>query len=491
MINNYEYQVIDEKRDVKVLHFSNNLELALEYMTGIILSGLTTAKSLGIKFNKIDMSSFHIDVVKKTLYTRNKIDSYKIGNDYKFISESKKEVNHSENIMNNLSNIKIIINNKCIIKKENFKCNNNISNEVNINNNNNEENKKHSVSSLLEESLNLLKNKQNTENNIKKERYIPLKLSKNKNNNENNNESILNSDISENSDDLDDSNNSEDSNYLENSHNVEDFSDTESISSISTINEDEIDDPNKLLDIINALEDKKKNSESELKKIKNKINFDLENLKEYNYEKSYIKNNLNKEKEEQEIAKRIFESEKNYTYPKIKKDIEENRSSENNIPSIFLSKYSIYEYMDNNNLLEDDDAFDIFQSLYNKVIKSNKEKEDNTNNDEHEIYDEKKSDEFIPHNVHYLDEENKKKYLKKKQRTQPLEDILTELDNKEKELKEDNLQSSNDVDNNNNIDEDNINEYSNSNNNLDFSDNDSEQSPIEFLENNNNNENTE
>ena len=90
------------------------------------------------------------------------------------------------------------------------------------------------------------------------------------------------------------------------------------------------------------------------------------------------------EQEKEEERFRIFESDKR-VYDKIKIDITKEKISENNIPELFATKYPIFKFMDLNNLLNTDNDYDTYKSLYDNI----KGQESNT------------KEEYIPHNVHY------------------------------------------------------------------------------------------
>ena len=52
---------------------------------------------------------------------------------------------------------------------------------------------------------------------------------------------------------------------------------------------------------------------------------------------------------------------------KKKKDIKENKITDENIPIMFQKQYPILKFMDMNELLDKDDDYDTYKSLYNDM----------------------------------------------------------------------------------------------------------------------------
>lgn len=164
------------------------------------------------------------------------------------------------------------------------------------------------------------------------------------------------------------------------------------------------------LQLLNEKRDEHKQSLNELKQIYEKDN---ENYIEY---KSNIDNENTQQyilKQKEEEQKRIFTSERDYTYQKIKQSIANDNLKEDDISPLFVKKYTIFKFMDENNTLNNEDSHEIFYSLL-----------DNLNNNK-EPATETTKEGYVPHNYNYLDEGEKKKYENIKNT-----DILEEIVNK-------------------------------------------------------------
>jgi len=96
--------------------------------------------------------------------------------------------------------------------------------------------------------------------------------------------------------------------------------------------------------------------------------------------KRKLKKNIEKENEK----RNKFEANKE-AYKKIKQDIADNKLVENDISILFKNEYPLYKFMDNNNLLDKPDEFNIYSNIYDKLYHPAK-------------YDK----EYIPHNINYL-----------------------------------------------------------------------------------------
>ena len=73
------------------------------------------------------------------------------------------------------------------------------------------------------------------------------------------------------------------------------------------------------------------------------------------------------------------------------------RFGEDNIPKLFVDKYSIFKFMDEENKLDKESDFELYTELLNELKQEKQEDIDNI---------------YIPHNVHYLEEKDKEKFLK-------------------------------------------------------------------------------
>lgn len=107
------------------------------------------------------------------------------------------------------------------------------------------------------------------------------------------------------------------------------------------------------------------------------------------------KRDLNKENEREQNRRNKFVANKE-AYFRIKKDIHEGKFNEANIPELFEKEYVIYKFMDDENLLNDDDEYMIFTHLYDEL---------------NESVEPQTKPQYIPHNINYLNDAEKEKYL--------------------------------------------------------------------------------
>jgi hypothetical protein len=121
--------------------------------------------------------------------------------------------------------------------------------------------------------------------------------------------------------------------------------------------------------------------------VKDIIEQDKDKLANYYCDISTEKRILRMQKEKEEEKLRIFESDKK-VYEKIKIDINKEKISEDNIPELFIKQYPILKFMDLNNLLNTDNDYDTYKSLYDEMYPKP------TN----------KNDPYIPHNINYKNE---------------------------------------------------------------------------------------
>jgi hypothetical protein len=120
---------------------------------------------------------------------------------------------------------------------------------------------------------------------------------------------------------------------------------------------------------------------------KDKLEDDRDKLTEYYCNISSEKRMLRIQKQKEEEKQRIFEADKK-VYEKIKIDIIKERISEDNLPELFINKYPIFKFMDLNNLLDTDNDYDTYKSLYDEMYPPEK----------------KINDPYVQHNVHYQKE---------------------------------------------------------------------------------------
>lgn len=102
------------------------------------------------------------------------------------------------------------------------------------------------------------------------------------------------------------------------------------------------------------------NNINELKKVKENGE---SNLTEYDFNTHVKKKEITMIENEYKEKKRMYESAKKYTYPKIKKDIEDNKISEDDIPPMFMMQYTVLKHMEENNLFDTDDEYEKYLDL--------------------------------------------------------------------------------------------------------------------------------
>lgn len=156
----------------------------------------------------------------------------------------------------------------------------------------------------------------------------------------------------------------------------------------------------KTLDDSIDLDEKKVESYIEsLEKLKKEQSSDLENIKKSFEEKSKtfseVFNNLGDNKRElrmllerEEQRMRIFESDKQIYY-KIKDQL-----SQNNIPILFVKQYPIFEFLDSEKILGTLEDYETYCELYDSLYDDDVQEEKN----------------YVPHNIHFLDDDKKKQY---------------------------------------------------------------------------------
>lgn len=168
-------------------------------------------------------------------------------------------------------------------------------------------------------------------------------------------------------------------------------------------NVDEIDDKldilrkkmEKLIDVRDEQSDNNYSMKESIEKQRNKLDdFVLDKITE---EKHKIK----REEEKKEANRKVFRHDKK-VYRLIKEDIENGKINEDDIPVLFESKYPIFEFMDSNDMItlndeHDEHEFMSYCEFYDDAYPEIKEEQN-------------KQSEYVPHNLHYLPEEEQKKY---------------------------------------------------------------------------------
>ena len=159
--------------------------------------------------------------------------------------------------------------------------------------------------------------------------------------------------------------------------------------------------------------------------MKKKVNDQEDALNDYVLEKiTDEKQQLKRNNEKNEEMVRVFRCDKK-VYRLIKEDVKNGIISNEEIPSLFEKKYPIFEFMDLHNLivlndLHDENEFKLYCEYYDEAYPP-KIAYKNTN------------DEYIPHNVNYLPEDEKNRLLAQKQ-VHP--DMINDFINKKCDLQD-------------------------------------------------------
>lgn len=165
----------------------------------------------------------------------------------------------------------------------------------------------------------------------------------------------------------------------------------------------EITDPTDLEKQMELLKKKKEEENQKLEELKNVHNEKLEKFSNFTNDHGDKKRMVRADKERATEKRRIFESDKE-TYQKIKADIEKGKIKKEKISELFTDKYEIFSIMEEYNLLDKENEYAEYMSLYE------------------EIYPPPPTpvkEEYIPHNINYLNEEEQAKYKKVNQENTP------------------------------------------------------------------------
>lgn len=185
---------------------------------------------------------------------------------------------------------------------------------------------------------------------------------------------------------------------------------------------------------LEALKNKEKN---ELSNLKQNIDKELDTFSQQCNDLGDVRRNhkRNKDREEQRKNRFIANTE---AYAKIKEDIMAGKLQENKISEsiVFKEEYPIFKFMDQNDLLDKDDSYDIYLSIYDEMYVETKPE----------------NKEYVPHNINYLSEEDQKKFShikndtkdmidnfigNKKPKSYPsVEEVLESIDNDPDDLDE-------------------------------------------------------
>jgi len=145
----------------------------------------------------------------------------------------------------------------------------------------------------------------------------------------------------------------------------------------------------------------KKQEEAKLADMNKTYNKDYQNYTKYFDDLNDQKRFMRVDKERAEEKRRVYEANKR-AYYMMADEIDKGELSEEKISPLFRDKYPIYRFMDEKGLLDQDDEYETFLRLFNELYPEDEEESSN--------------DDWIPHNYHYLTDEQKEKYKSSKSR---------------------------------------------------------------------------
>ena len=189
------------------------------------------------------------------------------------------------------------------------------------------------------------------------------------------------------------------------------LNDLDNLDSISDI------DPNELKKTIDALENIKRQELEKIKELEEISHQDAQNFSKYCNELGDTKREIVRNKEREKERRNRFEANKG-AYRKMKQHIFEGKLNEDNISPLFKNEYPIYKFMDEKGIIDAPDDYITYLNLYDELYPSKEEKEET----------EKKED-YVPHNIHYLSEEEQLKYKNVKNSNK---DMISEFMNETK-----------------------------------------------------------
>jgi hypothetical protein len=152
-------------------------------------------------------------------------------------------------------------------------------------------------------------------------------------------------------------------------------------------------DPNELLKMIQNLTELKNKENERLEKLKEIADKEEEKLSALGNELGDKRREHFKNKEKEEENKNMFIANKK-AYYLIKRDIEDQKITESNISVLFKDYYPIYKFMDRNQLLDTDDEYVQYVNIYNELYPKQSFSVES----------------YVPHNIHYLNDDEQKKY---------------------------------------------------------------------------------
>lgn len=152
--------------------------------------------------------------------------------------------------------------------------------------------------------------------------------------------------------------------------------------------------PENLKKTMESLQELKKIELDKLETLKKTVKDDVDNFTSFYDVHANKKRDYRKKLEKEKGRKSKFEANK-LAYGKMKKDIDKGKLQESKISELFAKEYPIYKFMDQRGLLDKDDDYIIYLNIYDGLYP------DDDNPDE---------EEYVPHNIHYLDECQQEKY---------------------------------------------------------------------------------
>jgi len=158
--------------------------------------------------------------------------------------------------------------------------------------------------------------------------------------------------------------------------------------------------PEELKKTIEALENLKELEQQRLKELEEINNKDTHNFSKFCNNLGDVKREFLRNKEREQERRNKFEANKG-AYRKMKQHIVEGKITEDRISPLFKNDYPIYKFMDDKGILDTPDDYILYLNMYDELYPK-KESTDKSN---------KSKEEYIPHNVHYLSDEEQQKYL--------------------------------------------------------------------------------
>jgi len=143
---------------------------------------------------------------------------------------------------------------------------------------------------------------------------------------------------------------------------------------------------------MDSLQKLKKQEIEKLDELKKTVENDMENFSELYNDHNNKKRDLRKTKEKEKENRNKFDANKE-AYVRMKNHIVEGKLEESKISELFSKEYPIFKFLDQQNLLDKEDNYITYMNLYNEMYPNDPDKEE----------------EYVPHNINYLDDQEKQK----------------------------------------------------------------------------------